>query len=69
MDKKVIKVDFKKKNKIKTNNKDDIQDEIDKEIETVKESFKSSSCNKYLVRKIQPCISQDWINTISNSTL
>ena len=59
----------KKKNKLKTNNKEDIQDEIDKEIETVKESFKNNSCNKYLVRKIQPCISQDWINTISNSTL
>ena len=49
--------------------KEDIQDEIDKEIETVKESFKNNSCNKYLVRKIQPCISQDWINTISNSTI
>ena len=41
------------------------KEEGDKEIESVKKSIKNDSCNKYLIRKIQPHISQDWINSIT----
>lgn len=47
-------------------NEDD--DEIDKEIEIVKQTIKKESFNKYTIRKIQPHISQDWINSITVST-
>lgn len=41
------------------------KEEKDKEIENVKLSIKNNSFNKYEVRKIQPHISQDWINSIT----
>lgn len=49
----------KSKNKNKKNNNTTKEDE---EIERVKESFKRDSCNRYLIRKITPLISQDWLN-------
>ena len=43
------------------------REEGDKEIESVKKSIKNDSCNKYSIRKKQPHISQDWINSITVS--
>ena len=66
----------KKNKKSKTNNADinnatieerPQKEEGDKEIESVKKSIKNDSCNKYSIRKIQPHISQDWINSITVS--
>lgn len=49
------------------NKSNDDDDEKDKEIEIVKKSIKKESFNKYTIRKIQPHISQDWINSITVS--
>ena len=38
------------------------QSEEDKEINKIKEQFSKDSCNRYLIRKIIPYISQEWIN-------
>ena len=45
-----------KKNKINNTTKED------EEIEHIKAIFKKDSCNRYLIRKITPLISQDWLN-------
>ena len=38
------------------------QSEEEKEINKIKEQFSKDSCNRYLIRKIIPYISQEWIN-------
>ena len=45
-----------KKNKINNTTKED------EEIEHIKAIFKKDSCHRYLIRKITPLISQDWLN-------
>lgn len=52
---------------ISQNKSNDEDDEKDKEIEIVKEIIKKESFNKYTIRKIQPHISQDWINSLTST--
>ena len=52
----------KSKKKKSKNKKNKINNTEDEEIQRVKEIFKQDSCNRYLIRKITPLISQDWLN-------
>lgn len=52
----------KSKKKKSKNKKNKIKNSEDEEIQRVKEIFKQDSCNRYLIRKITPLISQDWLN-------